>query len=69
MLLSKRPIRTLMAAANAPAALPAMAGESPYSTAVFFGDSLADAGYFRPLLESGVQSGTGQFTTNPGWVW
>ena len=69
MLLSKRPIRTLMAAAIALAALPAMAGESPYSKAVFFGDSLTDAGYFRPLLDPGVQPVTGQFTTNPGWVW
>jgi phospholipase/lecithinase/hemolysin len=68
MLLSKRPIRSLMAAAIALAALPAMAGESPYSKAVFFGDSLTDAGYFRPLLPA-VRPVTGQFTTNPGWVW
>ncbi len=51
MQLSKHPIRSLMAAAIALAALPAMAGESPYSAAVFFGDSLTDAGYFRPLLD------------------
>jgi len=69
MLLSKRPIRSLMAAAIALAALPAMAGESPYSKAVFFGDSLPDAGYFRPLLPADVRPVTGQFTTNPGWVW
>ena len=69
MLLSKRPIRSLMAAAIALAAVPAMAGESPYTHAVFFGDSLTDAGYFRPLLPPGVQPVTGQFTTNPGWVW
>ncbi|MGE8285844.1 MAG: autotransporter outer membrane beta-barrel domain-containing protein [Stenotrophomonas lactitubi] len=69
MLLSKRPIRSLMAAAIALAALPAMAGESPYSHAVFFGDSLTDAGYFRPLLPADVRPVTGQFTTNPGWVW
>ena len=69
MLLSKRPIRSLMAAAIALAALPAMAGESPYSKAVFFGDSLTDAGYFRPLLPADVRPVTGQFTTNPGWVW
>ena len=69
MQLSKHPIRSLMAAAIALAALPAMAGESPYSKAVFFGDSLTDAGYFRPLLDPGVQPVTGQFTTNPGWVW
>lgn len=69
MLLSKRPIRSLMAAAIALAAVPAMAGESPYSHAVFFGDSLTDAGYFRPLLPPATQQVTGQFTTNPGWVW
>ncbi len=69
MLLSKRPIRSLMAAAIALAAVPAMAGESPYSKAVFFGDSLTDAGYFRPLLPADVRPVTGQFTTNPGWVW
>lgn len=69
MQLSKHPIRSLMAAAIALAALPAMAGESPYSKAVFFGDSLTDAGYFRPLLPADVRPVTGQFTTNPGWVW
>jgi len=69
MQLSKHPIRSLMAAAIALAALPAMAGESPYSKAVFFGDSLTDAGYFRPLLPEATQGLSGQFTTNPGWVW
>ena len=69
MLLSKRPIRSLMAAAIALAALPAMAGESPYSHTVFFGDSLTDAGYFRPLLPADARPVTGQFTTNPGLVW
>lgn len=69
MQLSKHPIRSLMAAAIALAALPAMAGENPYSKAVFFGDSLTDAGYFRPLLPEATQGLSGQFTTNPGWVW
>jgi outer membrane lipase/esterase len=31
----------------------------------FFGDSLTDAGSFKPLLPPG----TGKFTTNPGPVW
>jgi outer membrane lipase/esterase len=36
---------------------------------VFFGDSLTDAGFFRPLLPAPIQPVTGQFTTNPGDVW
>jgi len=69
MQLSKHPIRSLMAAAIALAALPAMAGESPFSRTVFFGDSLTDAGYFRPLLPEEARPVTGQFTTNPGLEW
>ncbi|MET4571316.1 outer membrane lipase/esterase [Stenotrophomonas rhizophila] len=68
MLLSKRPLRSLMAVAIALAAVPAMA-QSPYSKTIFIGDSLTDQGYFRPLLPASVQPVTGQFTTNPGWVW
>jgi len=68
MLLSKRPIRSLMAVAIALAAVPAMA-QSPYTKTVFIGDSLTDAGYFRPLLPAAVRPVTGQFTTNPGWTW
>lgn len=63
-----RPARTMLAAALALAAVPALAQE-PYSQTVFFGDSLTDAGYFRPLLPPEVQPVTGQFTTNPGLVW
>ena len=61
-------IRTL-AAALALAVLPAAANEHPFSETVFFGDSLTDAGYFRPLLPAQAQAVTGQFTTNPGLVW
>lgn len=68
MLICKRPLRSLMAVAIALAAVPAMA-QSPYSRTVFIGDSLTDAGYFRPLLPAAVQPVTGQFTTNPGWTW
>ncbi|MEG2803757.1 autotransporter domain-containing protein [Stenotrophomonas sp.] len=57
-----------MAVAIALAAAPAMA-QSPYTRTVFIGDSLTDAGYFRPLLPAGVQPVTGQFTTNPGWTY
>ncbi|MCR6662923.1 MAG: autotransporter domain-containing protein [Luteimonas sp.] len=61
-----------MVAALALATAPAMAQEGTFSRTVFFGDSLTDAGYFRPLL---VQQGgpsaaiLGRFTTNPGLVW
>lgn len=40
-----------------------------FARTVFFGDSLTDAGYFRPLLPLQAQPVTGQFTTNPGLVW
>ncbi len=65
---TKRPIRSLLAAALAFAAVPALAG-GPYSQTVFFGDSLTDSGFFRPLLPASVRPVTGQFTTNPGFVW
>ncbi|CAN4280272.1 autotransporter domain-containing protein [Pseudoxanthomonas sp. LjRoot125] len=58
-----------MAVALAMAAVPALAENGPYTQTVFFGDSLTDAGYFRPLLPANVRAVTGQFTTNPGFVW
>lgn len=64
--------RTLLSAALAVAALPAVAQsapDSPFTQTVFFGDSLTDAGFFRPLLPVSVRPVTGQFTTNPGYVW
>lgn len=64
-----RTVRTVLAAALALAVLPAAAHDQPFSSTVFFGDSLTDAGYFRPLLPPNVQAVTGQFTTNPGLVW
>ena len=64
-----RTVRTALAAALALAVLPAAAHDQPFSSTVFFGDSLTDAGYFRPLLPPNVQPVTGQFTTNPGLVW
>ena len=64
-----RTVRTALAAALALAVLPAAAHDQPFSDTVFFGDSLTDAGYFRPLLPPNVQAVTGQFTTNPGLVW
>ena len=63
------PVRSLLALALAAAATPALAQDGPYSQTIFFGDSLTDAGYFRPLLPASVRPVTGQFTTNPGFVW
>ena len=45
------------------------AAADTFSDTIFFGDSLTDAGFFRPLLPPSVQPFTGQFTTNPGDVW
>ena len=70
MSLSLRPLRAAVAVAIALAAAPAMA-QSPYSKTVFFGDSLTDTGYFRPVLMKLDPNAAlvGRFTTNPGWVW
>ena len=57
--------RTLLSAALALATLPAVAQstpDSPFTQTVFFGDSLTDAGFFRPLLPLSVRPVTGQFT-------
>lgn len=62
--------RTALAAALALAAAPAFA--QTYSQTIFFGDSLTDAGTFRPaLVQAGGPSAAilGRFTTNPGLVW
>ena len=62
--------RTVLAAALALAAMPLYAQNQPtFTQTVFFGDSLTDGGFFRPLLPLNVQPVTGQFTTNPGQVW
>jgi outer membrane lipase/esterase len=66
------PVRSLLAVALAVAAAPALAGDSPYSQTVFFGDSLTDSGHFRPALVQAVGPNgalLGRFTTNPGLVW
>ena len=65
-----KPVRSVLAAALALATAPAFAQD--YSQTVFFGDSLTDAGYFRPAIVA--QAGPagailGRFTTNPGLVW
>lgn len=65
---------SLLAAALALAALPAavQAADSPFTRTVFFGDSLTDGGYFRPVLIGLVGPNgavIGQFTNNPNYVW
>src|SRR5690606_35654048 len=73
-----KPARTLLAVALALAAAPAFAqvspaaNDSPYSQAVFFGDSLTDSGHFRPALVqvAAPQAAIlGRFTTNPSLAW
>src|SRR3546814_14096893 len=68
-----RPLRHTLTAALALAAAPVFAqGDSPYSNTVFFGDSLTDSGYFRPVLIQVVgPSGSlfGPLPTHPARVW
>src|SRR5690606_40781316 len=65
-----RPAAGLLAAALALAATPAVASDA-FPRTVFFGDSLTDAGYFRPLMvqQDPAAAILGRFTTNPGLVW
>jgi len=65
---------SLLAAALALATLPTavQASDSPFTKTVFFGDSLTDGGYFRPVLIQLVGPNgaiIGQFTNNPNYVW
>jgi len=65
-----RPVRSLLAAALALAALPAAA--QTFSQTVNFGDSLSDSGWFRPaLIQVAGPNGAilGRFSTNPTQVW
>ncbi len=43
-----------------------VAQASDYSSVTFFGDSLTDGGYFKPVLN---KEESGQFTTNPDNTW
>lgn len=65
----RRFVPAALASALALATGSASASDGRFSRTIFFGDSLTDAGFFRPLLPPEVQAVTGQFTTNPGWVW
>ena len=67
---ARHPLCLTVAAALALAASPVIAQSAQtFDETVFFGDSLTDAGFFRPLLPASAQPVTGQFTTNPGFVW
>jgi outer membrane lipase/esterase len=60
--------------AAAPAVQAQQGNPGPFSNVIVFGDSLSDAGYFRPFLTSlglpaSVVAILGRFTTNPGPVW
>lgn len=66
-----KPVRSLLAAALALAAMPAIAQDT-YTQTIFFGDSLTDSGWFRPALIQAVGPQAailGKFTTNPGLVY
>jgi outer membrane lipase/esterase len=62
----RRSNRSALFIAASLAANPAVAAD--YSSTVFFGDSLTDAGTYRAIVTQ-LYPGTGKFTTNPGPVW
>ncbi|MFC7300926.1 autotransporter domain-containing protein [Cognatiluteimonas weifangensis] len=71
MTVSRRPLRTVLAAALALAAAPALAQDA-FSQTVFFGDSLTDSGFYQTFLVENVDPSAAvvaRFTTNPGLVW
>jgi outer membrane lipase/esterase len=71
MKMSKRILPSVLASLFLGAAATAAQAQQ-FSNVVVFGDSLSDAGYFRPFLASiGVPSSLnlGRFTTAPGPVW
>jgi outer membrane lipase/esterase len=70
----KKRLVPLLVAAALGAGLSTQAGATSFSGVVVFGDSLSDAGYYRPWLASiGLSPATvatlGRFTTNPGPIW
>ena len=69
---SRKPLRSILAAALALAAAPVFAQSAPFTQTVFFGDSLSDSGHFQPALIQLIGPNgalIGKFTTNPGFVW
>lgn len=72
MSVRRRALPALVAAALAAAAPASQAAQ--FSGVYVFGDSLSDAGFYRPFLAglglpSSLVSTLGRFTTNPGPVW
>ncbi len=73
MKIQKRLLPALLVSLLAGAAAPA-AEAAQFSNVVVFGDSLSDAGYYRPFLASlglppELVATLGRFTTNPGPIW
>src|SRR6202011_3677127 len=73
MKMKKRVIPALLASMFMGAAAPAAQAQQ-FSGVYVFGDSLSDAGYFRPVLQAAGVSASllpilGRFTTAPGPVW
>ena len=71
--MKKRVLPALVLSALAAVAAP-QADAAQFSGFYVFGDSLSDAGYYRPFLAGlglppSVVSQLGRFTTNPGPVW
>src|SRR5688572_28018340 len=69
----KRLLPSLLLSAFAAAAAPSASAQQ-FTGVYVFGDSLSDAGYYRPFLTSlglpaPVVATLGRFTTNPGPVW
>lgn len=72
MKLKKRLLPALLLSLFTAVAAPAEAAQ--FSNVVVFGDSLSDAGYYRPFLAAlglppSLVATLGRFTTNPGPVW
>jgi phospholipase/lecithinase/hemolysin len=72
MMTQKRVLPALLLSLFAGAAPSASA--ATFSNVYVFGDSLSDAGYFRPFIASlglpaPLVATLGRFTTNPGPVW
>lgn len=65
---SKREGRQIWLAALLACSLSGEAG-AQFSSTVFFGDSLTDAGTIPATFPGVLPPGTGKFTTNPGPVW
>ena len=74
MKIKKRVLPALLLSMFAAAAGSASAQQAQFSGVYVFGDSLSDAGYYRPWLTSlglpaPLVATLGRFTTNPGPVW